>query len=157
MSLLERVTQPGQTKAWLGEIPIESRYTPGVAGERFLREILERGRFLGTRCPQCDLVYVPPRLYCERCLAQLEEWVEVASTGRVHTFTVVYLDLDGQPLAEPRLVAFIRLDGADGGLVHFLGEVEAEQACIGMEVEAVFKDRAERKGSILDIAYFRPL
>jgi uncharacterized OB-fold protein len=29
--------------------------------------------------------------------------------------------------------------------------------CIGMPVEAVFKDQAERKGSILDIAYFRPV
>ena len=28
---------------------------------------------------------------------------------------------------------------------------------IGMEVEAVFKDPAERQGSILDIAYFRPI
>ncbi|MGD1994551.1 MAG: OB-fold domain-containing protein, partial [Anaerolineae bacterium] len=85
-----------------------------------------------------------------------EEWVDVPSTGRVHTFTVVHIDLDGNPLPEPRIVAFVQLDGTDGGLVHFLDEVERDQVCIGMCVEAVFKDQAERKGSITDIAYFKP-
>jgi len=54
-------------------------------------------------------------------------------------------------------MAFVRLDSTDGGLVHFLGQVEPDQVCIGMRVEAVFKDKADRQGSILDIAYFRPV
>ena len=157
MSLLYRVEHLRDAIAWEGEIPITSRYTVGLAGERFFREILENGKFLATRCPECDFTYVPPRLYCEQCFAHLEEWVEVPSTGRVHTFTIVHVDLDGNPLPEPRIMAFVRLDGTDGGLVHFLGEVEPDQVCIGMCVEAVFKDKAERKGSILDVAYFRPV
>lgn len=157
MSLLERIVHPDQTKAWYGEIPIQNRYTMGIAGERFFREIKENARFWGTRCPHCDLIYVPPRLYCERCFAHLEDWVEVPTTGRVHTFTVVHLDLDGNPLPEPRVVAFIQIDGTDGGLVHDLGEVDPEEVCIGMCVEAVFKDPAERRGSITDIRYFRPV
>ena len=40
--------------------------------------------------------------------------------------------------------------------MHYLGEVEPEQLEIGMRVKAVFKDPAEREGSILDIDYFRP-
>ncbi|HHH41421.1 MAG TPA: Zn-ribbon domain-containing OB-fold protein [Chloroflexi bacterium] len=157
MALIERVTRLDQTKAWLGEIPIQSRYTVGIAGERFFREIQEHGRFLGTRCPECDLIYVPPRLYCEACFAHLEEWVEVPTTGYVYTYTVVHQDLDGEPLPEPRLLAFIQLDGTDGGLVHFLGDVEPDQVRLGMRVEAVFKEKAERRGSILDIVHFRPV
>jgi hypothetical protein len=83
--------------------------------------------------------------------------VEVPTTGRVHTFTVVHLDLDGNPLPEPRTMAFVHIDGTDGGLVHYVGEVAPDQVCIGMCVEAVFKDRADREGGILDIAYFRPV
>jgi hypothetical protein len=49
------------------------------------------------------------------------------------------------------------LDGGDGGLVHRLGEVAPDELEIGMRVEAVFKPRAEREGSINDIRYFRPL
>lgn len=157
MSLLERVVHPDQTKIWYGEIPIQSRYTVGIAGERFFREIKDNGRFLATRCFSCSLVYVPPRLYCERCFAHLEEWVEVPTTGRVHTFTVVHLDLDGNPLPEPQIVAFIQIDGTDGGLVHYLGEVGPDEVCIGTRVETVFKEASERRGSITDIRYFRPL
>ena len=37
-----------------------------------------------------------------------------------------------------------------------LGEVSPGDVKIGMEVEAVWKPVAERTGSILDIAYFKP-
>jgi uncharacterized OB-fold protein len=138
-------------------MPITSRYTVGIAGERFFREIMENGKLLGTCCTECDLVYVPPRLYCERCMAKLEEWVNVPNTGTIHTFTAVHLDLDGNPLPEPRIMAYVRLDGTNGGLVHFLDEVDPEDIFIGMCVEVVFKEKEERKGSINDIAYFRPV
>lgn len=157
MSLLYRVQHSRDALAWEGEMPITSRYTAGLAGERFFREIKDNARFMGTWCPQCDVTYVPPRLYCEQCFAQLKEWVEVPSAGMVHTFTTVHLGLDGKPLSEPQMIAFVQLDETDGGLVHYLGEVEPEEVCIGLYVEAVFKDEEERKGGILDIAYFRPL
>ena len=157
MSLLHRIEHLHDALAWEGDMPTQGRYTAGIAGERFFREIQENGKFLGTVCPTCGITYVPPRLNCERCFAHLDEWVEVPATGRVHTFTVVHLDLDGNPLPEPRIMAFVGLDGADGGLVHFLDEVEPAQVGIGMCVEAVFKGKADRKGSILDIAYFKPI
>lgn len=156
MGLLERFEHVRDARVVEGELPISSRYTAGPAGERFFREIQENGKLWGTHCPACDLLYVPPRLYCEQCFAHLDEWVEVSNCGRVHTFTVIHVDLDGQPLAEPRILAFVRIEGTDGGLVHYLDEVEPDEVGIGMCVEPVFKEKAERKGGILDIAYFRP-
>lgn len=157
MGLLYRLTQPGQAISMEGDLPITSRYTAGIAGEPFFRAIKDEAKLLATVCEECDINYIPPRLYCERCFKQLETWEEVPTSGHVHTYTIVHLDLDGEPLPEPRMLAFVRIDGTDGGLVHYLGEVEADEVYIGMDVEAVFKEPAERKGSILDIAYFRPL
>jgi uncharacterized OB-fold protein len=156
MSLLKKVDKLGKAISWHGNIPIESRYTVGIAGERFFREVKDNARFLGTRCPNCDLTYVPPMMYCERCFTRLEEWVEVASKGTVHTYTVLYIDLDGSPLAESEIMAFVKLDGSDGGMVHRLSEVRPDEVEIGMRVEAVFKAKDEREGSILDIEYFKP-
>jgi len=51
----------------------------------------------------------------------------------------------------------IKIDGADGGLVHKLGEINPEKVKIGMKVEAVFKSKEKREGSINDIRYFKPL
>ena len=155
MSLLERIEKLEEAKVWPGSIPITSRYTVGIAGEKFFREIKDNARFLGTHCPNCDITYVPPRLYCERCLAKLDDWVEVEPRGTVHTYTVLHRALDGSPLEEPEILAFVELDGSDGGLVHRLGKVAPDEVEIGMRVEAVFKPETERKGSILDIEYFR--
>ncbi|MFN3974530.1 MAG: Zn-ribbon domain-containing OB-fold protein [Dehalococcoidia bacterium] len=153
---LEKPWQVGQTTAWHGEIPTYNIYTFGIAGERFFRELKEHGRFLGTRCPACALTYMPPRIYCERCFASLEEWVEVPGRGTVFTFTLAYYDLDGHRMERPDILALVRLEGAHGGILHRLGEVHPSQVSIGMQVEAVLKPPQERQGSILDILYFRP-
>ena len=157
MSILEKPDKLHQATAWRGNIPITNRYTAGIAGERFFREIKDHARFVGTHCEECDLVYVPAVMFCERCFAQLDDWVEIPNLGQVFTYTVLTRDLDDQPLDTPAILAYVKLDDSDGGLVHYLGEVEPDDVHIGMEVEAVFKDPAEREGTILDIKYFRPL
>ena len=153
MTLLER--DPKTPGAWLGNLPVTSRYTFGLAGERFFRAIKDEGRIYGTHCPVCERTYVPATLFCERCLSELDEWVDVGTTGRVHTFTLLYQNYDGSPRTTPELIAFISL--GDGGLVHRLGGVDPEAVEIGMQVSAVFKEKEDREGSILDIAYFKPV
>jgi uncharacterized OB-fold protein len=153
MTLLEHdSTAP---RAWLGNLPVTSRYTYGIAGERFFRAIQQEGRIYGTHCPKCDRTYVPATLFCERCLGQLDEWVDVGTVGEVHTFTLLHQNYDGSPRPIPELVAFIAL--GDGGLVHRLGGVDLETIEIGMQVRAVFKAPEDREGSILDIVYFKPV
>jgi uncharacterized OB-fold protein len=75
----------------------------------------------------------------------------------VETFSICHVTWDMQPLDEPQLPAVIRIEGAsDGGFLHLLGETRPQDVRIGMEIEAVWKSPADREGSILDIAYFRP-
>ncbi len=157
MSLIERITNPADAKVWYDNMPLESLYTVGIAGEKFFRAIKDRGVILGTSCPVCNLVYVPPVSYCERCFAELEEWVEVGAQGTVHTYTVLAVSLEDRPLEEPEILAVINIDGVHGGLVHGLGEIKADEVEIGMAVKAVFKAQEEREGSILDIRYFKPV
>jgi hypothetical protein len=152
MTLLER--DPEAPQAWRGDLPVTSRYTYGLAGERFFRAIKDEGRILGTRCAHCEHTYVPATLFCERCLAQLDEWVDVGIIGEVHTFTLLFENYDGSLRLDPIIVAFVRL--GDGGLVHNLGEIDPEEVEIGMRVQAVFMPAEQRQGSIQDIAYFKP-
>jgi uncharacterized OB-fold protein len=152
MTLLER--DPKAPTAWRGELPVTSRYTYGLAGERFFRAIKDDGKIMGTHCPNCERTYVPAALFCERCLAELDEWVDAGTNGELHTFTLLYENYDGSPREDPEIVAFIKI--ADGGLIHRLAEVNPEEIAIGMPVKAVFKPKAERQGSILDISHFKP-
>jgi uncharacterized protein len=152
MSFLE--THPEAVRSMKGDMPVTNRYTYGLAGEKFFRAIKDEGRILGTRCTRCELTYVPAVSFCERCLNETGEWVDMGTTGEVHTFTLVYEGSEGEALETPELVAFVRF--GDGGLVHRLAEVESDAVKIGMKVEAVFKPAEERQGSILDILHFKP-
>ena len=144
--------------SWRGEIPIYSVYTLGVAGERFFRELKDTGRLLGTRCSRCDLLYAPPRLYCERCLADLSDaWEETPNRGRVHALTLAHYGLDGEALDPPQLLALVRMDGVHGVMLHRLGEAGPGEVQVGSRVEMLLKSPSLRKGSITDIRYFRPL
>ncbi len=156
MPILEKVDRLADARAWYGDMPVESLYTAGIAGERFLRAIKDEGRLLGTHCAHCDITYLPPAIYCERCFAELNDWVEVGPGGEVHSFTVMAVGPDGAPLERPVVVAFVQLDGADGGLIHYLSDVDADEVEIGMRVVPVFKPAGERRGSILDITHFKP-
>jgi uncharacterized OB-fold protein len=157
MSLIERITNFGDAKVWYGNMPIESLYTVGIPGERFFHAIRDQGVIMGTACPSCNLTYVPPMLYCERCFTELEGWVDVGTKGTVYTYTVLWVSLEDNRLDEPEILALIRMDGVHGGLVHKLGEIRPDEVEIGMAVEAVFKPQKEREGSILDIKYFKPV
>jgi uncharacterized OB-fold protein len=110
---------------------------------------------MGTKCPKCDLVFVPARSICKYCFAQLDHWVEVSDKGTLLTYTVAGQSNGVQPVDPPIVYGIVQLDGASTGLVHMLSEVDFEKLAVGMRVKAVFKE--ERAGSILDIKYFAPL
>lgn len=142
---------------WAGNIPVSYIYTAGIAGERFFRELRDKERLTGTACGKCRLVYLPPRLYCERCFKELQKWKSIPKKGRVYTYTESYLDLDGNQLSNPVIAAFITFKGVSGGLIHKLDELQPGELKIGLEVIPIFEDRQNRTGSILDIKYFRPV
>lgn len=140
-----------------GTMPVQFLYTAGVAGKRFFQTVKTKGVFTATTCRQCEITYLPPRVYCEQCFADLSDaWSEVASTGRVHTFAVVHRDQHGQPLDPPQIVAYVRIDGTDGGLIGPVVRASPSQVQLEMPVEAVFRPSRERRGTLDDIVGFAP-
>ena len=140
-----------------GQIYIPNTYSAGAVGSRFLIELRDNKKIMGTRCPTCNLVYVPARTACMDCFGELSEWVEVSQKGTLLTYTVTYQSNPIQPVSTPIVYGIVQLDGADTGFVHMLGEVDPEKLEVGTKVKAVFKVKKERVARILDIKYFKPL
>src|SRR5262245_26853516 len=141
------------------EAPFDARYAwdPGSAVGSFL-DGLRDGRLLATTCASCGRTLVPPRAFCERCFRATDAWTALEAVGTVETFSICHVTWDMRPLDEPELPAVIRIDGSsEGGFLHKLGEVAPDDVQIGMRVEAVWRPMDARDGSILDIAYFRPI
>ncbi len=157
MGIVEKNQRNIDNRYWYpeqGSFPVKSRYTAGLAGQKFLREIKDNSKIFGTYCQACALTFVPAREFCERCFAQLDTWVDVGLTGTVHSYTLAYRNKDGSFKPSPVLLAAIRL--GDGLLLHWLEDCGPEEVYIGMPVTAQFKPQQERKGSILDIKSFKP-
>ena len=152
MTLLE--SDPQAPGAWFGNLPVTSRYSFGLAGERFFRALKDEGKIMGSRCPKCARTYVPATVFCERCLGELTEWDDMGLEGELHTFTVMFVDYDGEPLDQPQVVGLVSF--GDGGLVHRI-EADPDELYIGMPMKAVLKPKAKREGSILDIEGFKPV
>lgn len=129
-------------------------YDVGLTNGRFFASLRDHGKITATRCTHCDQVYMPPRISCHGCFAELHDWVEVSDFGTLVSFTIVREPGMLQPIARPYVVGLIKLDGADTSLVHYLGEVDPEAVKIGMRVRAVLAE--ERTGNIWDIRYFKP-
>jgi len=135
-----------------GELPVSFHYTPGVGNSAFFEALRDRGVLLGSRCEACGITYLPARIFCERCFAELAADTECGPGGMLESFTTGYVGIDGEPLEEPTAVGLVKLDGAGTVVMHrLLGDAPWQ---IGMRVEAAV--RPEREGSILDIEGFRP-
>ncbi|MGH7274725.1 MAG: Zn-ribbon domain-containing OB-fold protein [Nitrospiria bacterium] len=93
---------------------------------------------------------------CLTCHQIGTEWVQVGPQGTLETWTIVRTSVPSiQVIPVPYAVGVIRLDGADSGLVHFLGGVEFSKLFSGLRIEPVFNP--QRRGHILDIRYFQPV
>jgi len=152
MTFVDRIERPEDFRHWFGDMEAVYVYTSGVAGDRFFTG-LKKGKILAAKCSRCEKVFLPPRMYCEDCFSELTEWTEIPNKGIVDTFTVAHVDRDENLLKAPEILAFIRMEGTDGGFVHKVN-VPPETVRIGMQVKAVFKKEKEREGRITDILYF---
>jgi uncharacterized OB-fold protein len=140
---MERITQNSQMTRWNDHIPLQWKYTAGVAGERFL-QLLKQGKIQASVCRNCNRLYLPPKIFCKDCFAQLSEWRDVPiDGGYLYSFTAV----GGET------IALVKFDGVDGGLLGRLRKAK-EEPRIGMKVKVVFKGKEERRGDISDIEYF---
>ncbi|MEY9860959.1 putative OB-fold protein [Catenulispora sp. GAS73] len=132
-----------------------TRSTGPVIG-RFLTG-LRSGRIYGVRTPD-GKVLIPPTEYDPVTAAALgagdDDWVEVGPAGTVTSWAWVDEPRGDHPLDRPFAWALIRPDGADTALLHAVDSGSKAAMATGMRVHATW--RAERTGSVKDIASFAP-
>lgn len=146
--------KPQEPTAVLGGFPVEYTYTAGIGLEKFLRELKDNERIVGSKCHVCGLTYVPTRMFCERCFSELSDTVNVSLVGEIVSYTIIYFGKDWKPLPAPVTVALIRFPNTTGGIVHLIkGLTEVR---VGAKVKPQFLPLEQRRGSLLDIRCFVP-
>jgi uncharacterized protein len=147
---MEKVTSETKIGVLEDHIPLNYRYTAGVAGDRFL-QLLKQGKIQASQCPRCNKLYLPPKIFCKDCFSQLNEWKDLPEdSAYVYSFTTVRTNGKGE---SKELIALVKFEGVEGGILGRL-KSSREEPKIGMKVRPVFRQKADRIGSLSDIEYF---
>src|SRR4051812_40075152 len=128
-----------------------TRSTGPVLG-RFLTGLRD-GKLVGGRTSEGKVV-VPPPEFDPVTHAAIDDFVEVAPTGTVTSWTWVPEPVAGQPFDRPFAFVLVTLDGADAPFLHALDVSSPDQVSTGMRVRVRWAD--ERVGAITDIAGLEP-
>lgn len=151
MSEQELITVPGE---W----HIEYHYTTGQTGSRFLTELRDNKKLLGTKCPKCKKTYLPPRGFCESCFVPIDEWVTMQDVGTIECFTFGPRKLSSGK-KEPFVIAYVKLQGADTCIANFIKGIPFNDInelsnilSIGRQVKVEYEEN--RTGKITDF-YFK--
>src|SRR3954468_15855942 len=123
--------------------PVLGRFLTGLRDG-----VVVGGRTAGAR------VVVPPPEFDPVTHEAVTDFVEVASTGTVTSWSWVSEPVKHQPLDRPFAFALVTLDGADTPLLHALDVASADEVSTGMRVQIRWAE--ERVGAITDIQCFEP-
>jgi uncharacterized OB-fold protein len=164
-SATDSTTSTFEPEEALAELPysmsLHYQHSYGPHYGRLFDELATNRRILGSLCPSCSNVLVPPREYCDLCFVRTSSYVDVADTGILQAFSIIHLEFVGQTRKPPYVYAEVVLDGAATRLIHTMSGFDVTEAKnilkVGMPVKAVWKDRVDCVGTLDDIEYFEPI
>jgi uncharacterized OB-fold protein len=114
-------------------------------------------RLVAPRCTNCGTFRLPPSAYCFVCQHQETEWVELAGTGRIFSYTVVWHPLHPDLAAIcPYASGVVELDGTQGAGARMLVNIidcDPNALTIGDPVEIVW----EHVNDEMTTPRFRPI
>ncbi len=116
---------------------------------RFLTGLRD-GHFVGARLSDGRVV-VPPPEFDPVTHRATDDFVDVAETGTVTSWTWVSEPVAGQPFDRPFAFALVTLDGADAPMLHAVDVTSPDQISSGMRVRARWN--SERSGAITDFVF----
>ena len=159
MTFFEKQTDPTTPMHWQGNMQADYLYPSGASGDKFFKHIIKNDTFLTAKCPKCNKTFFPPRIYCEDCFLEIPDnnWIEIPAKGKVELFTIATIDTYGVKLEKPKVVCMINIDETDGTLLGMIKTDDLDEDFRGMHVEAVFKSKNKREGTLKDILYFKKI
>ena len=73
-------------------------------------EALKQNKLLGLKCQACGAITVPPKMVCRHCAGPDLEIAELMGTGKIRTFTTVYVCAEGRESEVPYVIIMVELD-----------------------------------------------
>ena len=99
-------------------------------------EALKQNKLLGLKCSSCGAITVPPKMVCSQCASSELEVIELKGSGKIKTFTTVFVASEGREEEIPYTIVMVELD--DGPwIMGNLDGVEPERVTMDIIGKAV--------------------
>ncbi len=90
-------------------------------------EALKQNKLLGLKCRACGAITTPPKMVCRQCASPDMDIIELKGSGKIRTFTTVYVASEGREDEVPYTIVMVELD--DGPwIMGNLGDFDPAQA-----------------------------
>jgi uncharacterized OB-fold protein len=73
-------------------------------------DALKHGKLLGLKCQACGAINVPPKMACRQCASLDMNVIELNGSGKILTFTTVYVAAEGREAEVPYIIVMVALD-----------------------------------------------
>lgn len=94
-------------------------------------EALKQNKLLGLKCRICNAITVPPSMVCRQCTGMDMEIVELKGSGKIKTFTSVFVAAEGREGEVPYIIVIVELDGGPW-LMGNLDGIDPKKASMGL-------------------------
>ena len=124
-----------------------------MSSPKIWRQRIERYRLIGQKCKGCGKVFFPKRLVCPECSGRKFEEEPMPETGKIITYTTVYIGPIFMEHNTPYIIAIIEF--ANGVRVTTqIVDVSPEKVSAGKEVKFVFRKlKDEGKTGVIVYGY----
>jgi uncharacterized OB-fold protein len=100
-------------------------------------EALKQNKILGLKCRSCGAITVPPKMACRQCASPDMEIVEVKGSGKIRTFTTVFVGPEGRESEVPYIIVMVELEEGPWimGNLEGIDPKQASMELIGKKVK----------------------
>lgn len=115
---------------------------------------------MASRCPKCEMTFLPPRPLCPCCFEAKMEWQELKGKGKLSAFTVIYVAptlmvAQGYGRANPYCVGIVELEEGPRISARLVGvdPKRPEEIKIGMPLTVDFLETGEGAEKKVSLAF----
>lgn len=133
-------------------LQFDFRHSLGKVSRFFLE--LEQHRLMGTRCPKCGSVWMPPRPLCPDDQT-ITQWVPVAQRGRLEAATVSAYTMSTDGGHDELVLGYVTLEGVGTRLLQQIRNYgDAGRLVQGLPMKVVWADAPVRHP--MELFWFEP-
>jgi uncharacterized OB-fold protein len=113
-------------------------------------------RLMAAKCTECGTVLLPPKPMCTKCLSTNLKWIELEGTGKLLSYTVIYIAPEQFQSITPYTVGIVELQNGLR-LPGMIRGVDPKEIRVEMDLKIDFDTSVSSQWPAWPRYFFRPL